>query len=72
MGVGSFEKNQFSNVRNCTSDPGRLCHKDKHHLSDEIEEFSCSFQYVCMGHRVLSMSAGLSLWTAVQYYFQVR
>jgi len=23
-----------------------------------------------MGHRVLSISAGLSLWTAVQYYFQ--
>ena len=37
MGVGSFEKNQFSNVRNCTSAPGQLCHEDKHHLSDEIE-----------------------------------
>ena len=33
MGVGSFEKNQFSNVRNCTSAPGRLCHEDKHCLS---------------------------------------
>lgn len=33
MGVGSFEKNQFSNARNCTSGPGLLCHEDKHHLS---------------------------------------
>ena len=32
-GVGSFEKNQFSNVRNCTSAPRRLCHEDKHLLS---------------------------------------